>query len=198
MQNKSMNKKYTASLALIVLTVCAIGYGAMAFSNGVSQETPVVAAQRGYIDGWITVTKTDGKTGEVTYLAKNEHNVLTRVGASAIRDLIGGGTAGAAFDYIALGNNTNVTTTSIALWDEINETGLARAQGTTYLDGVGNWTLTHIFTSQSNDIIVNTTGVYNHTSEDDNMLLAGSDFTSATLQSSDTIQITWAFNVTGG
>jgi hypothetical protein len=139
-------------------------------------------------DRWcVQVTKADG-TKLPMYCGQNTY---TTAGQNATRDLLGDGSAGPGFKYIALGNGTAPASTDTSLNSEITSgqnSGLARALGTyTSLPAPGNWTISNTFTSSQNSQVVNTTALFNDSSS--GFELAGFSFTSATLQTNDQITI---------
>jgi len=125
------------------------------------------------------------KNGE---LIQCDHNVLTNNGKDLIQSYLSGG-AGAAVDYIALGNGSAPTSTSTTLDNEITTSGLARAQGSVSSVGTGNWSLNHQWTSTGDNIVVNTTALFNASSG--GTMFAGNEFTDVTLQKDDKINVTW-------
>jgi len=130
-------------------------------------------------------------SGIVEDLGCNE-NTWTNSGKNWTRDCIGQGVCGAtAFKYLALGNTSAPSATSTTLAGEIADCGLARASGTyvTETASVGNWTIYYTWTSTCNNEVVNTTAVFNATSG--GIMLAGTTITSATLQSSDQLQVNY-------
>ena len=139
------------------------------------------------------ITRADG-TIEPTECS---HNLLTNAGANASRDLLGN-VGGAAFDWIGL-CNASITCATPAITDttlsnEITTGGLDRAQGTyAVVAGAGNWTISKTFTADSDNILTNSTGLFNATSG--GTMLAENSFTLATLQTDDTIALTWQINL---
>ena len=115
------------------------------------------------------------------------HNILTNAGKDHIKYLLGVGLNSPAI-YLALGNTTAPTETDTSLPGEITGCGLDRAQGTYYSNGVGNWTISHTWTS-SCTITVNTTGLYNATSG--GTFFSGTSFSSVDLQADDQLTINY-------
>ncbi len=134
------------------------------------------------------------------YLNGNEvfckPNTLTALGKNMTRDRLTGG-AGAAVDYIGVGNSTGVNSTSPSLEGEISDCGLDRAQDTSVLNiDNGNWSYNYKFTSTCSGLIVNTTGIFNHTSANDGFLAGATFSSSVTLQTNDELNVTWYVFVT--
>ena len=128
-------------------------------------------------------------------LVSCQHNLLTNAGKNAIKDRLGSPGNLNVFDYIALANNTVAqSATDTALQGEWTTCGLSRTQGTFASEGVGNWSITAIFTSSCDDVIVNATGLYNATSG--GTLFAETTFPTRTLYDGDSIQIKWYIWVT--
>lgn len=158
----------------------------LAFIVTSSPSPNVVSQTQGlhHGDHWCTqILRADG-TLESPVCGENTY---TNAGKNATRDYLWG-TAGANFDYLALGNKTATSSTSTTLDGEYAGGGLQRAQGTIYnLAQAGNVTVSKTFTSTANNLLVNTTALFNATSG--GTLFAGFSFTSATLQTGDKIII---------
>lgn len=125
-------------------------------------------------------------------------NTLTNYGKNMIKfKLTGVAASQAAVDYIAVGNGSLPTASSTSLNSEIPDCGLTRAQDTSKADiATGNWSYSYQFTSTCDGVIVNTTGLFNHTSADTGFF-AGANFSSpVTLQTDDKLNITWYIFVT--
>jgi len=175
-----MNKKIIAVLGIIVIAGMLFGLGMqpVVFQQGLEEH--------GYIDGFISVYHNG-------VLVDRHHNVLTDLGANGIRDYLSGG-AGSAINYIAVGNGSDITTSSTSIpGGDITDCGFSRATGTLGIQGTGNWSFEKIYTSTCDGIVVNTSGMYNASSGD--YMFWGDDFTDCTLQSSDTLKITWNISV---
>jgi len=196
-----MNKKYILAIPL-VLALITVAY--VTGINAGSSAVPNTEVSEGlHWDGYVTVVKTDGKTGEKTILADGKHNTMTDIGVDAIKQAIGNGSSSGdvAYNYIALGNSTLPAKGDTSLTGEILLNGLTR-QIAAYTDaGVGNWSLSTTWTTsgtvEGTGILVNTSGVFN-TSVGGTGYLAGAEFTDAQLQNDDTINVVWQFNCTGG
>lgn len=122
-----------------------------------------------------------------------DHNVVTTAGLNAIKDYIGQGSGGAAFDYIALCNATAGCTAEDAadttLDNEYAAGGLSRAQGAYTSNGDGNWTYSKTFTATADNLLTNSTGIFNASST--GTMLAEKTFTLVTLQTNDQVTINW-------
>ena len=118
-----------------------------------------------------------------------DSNVITNDGLNHIKYLIGSGVSSGAVDYIALGNGTAPTQSSTNLSGEITNCGLSRSQGTYLSNGVGNWSIYKTFTSTCNNVVVNTTALFNATSG--GIIFAGDNFTDVNMQNGYQIQIYW-------
>jgi len=122
-------------------------------------------------------------------------NLLTNAGKDAIKDRLGSPGNLNVFDYIAVANNTQPqSTTDTALQGEWTTCGLARTQGTFASEGIGNWSITAVFSSTCDNVIVNATGLYNASSG--GVLFAETTFPTRTLYNGDSIQIKWYIWVT--
>lgn len=132
-------------------------------------------------------------------LVQCSHNTLTDAGKNAIRDYLGQGGA-AAFDYIALANNTKSTdyaVTNTSMSGEQTCCGLARAQGAYVAVGGanGNWTISKVFTCETEAVSeVNHTALFNASST--GTILAYNGFVPVDLQVDDQLNITWTLWVT--
>jgi heme exporter protein CcmD len=115
-----------------------------------------------------------------------KENVVTNVFKDDIETcMVQGGYC--VYNHIALGNTTAPAATDTSHPGRITGCGLDSADGTFVNEGTGNWTIYHTWTSSCNNIVVNTTGIYNDTNA--GHYGGGTTITSATLQSSDTIQV---------
>lgn len=124
-------------------------------------------------------------------------NALTNAGKDAIKDLLGDGTAGAGFDYIALGNGATPNASSVSMEDEIgNEQAVGRTQGTYASIGTGNWTISALFTANDTVSNINTTSLFNDSFPTNTTLFAYNTFTDVSLEDNDQINVTWTIWVT--
>ena len=148
--------------------------------------TPTVNSGINYVG--IRCMKLISPTGEIL-MDECDNNVITNDGLNHIKYLIGSGVSSGAVDYIALGNGTAPTTSSTNLSEEITNCGLSRSQGTYLSNGVGNWSIYKTFTSTCNNVVVNTTALFNATSG--GIIFAGDNFTDVNMQNGYQIQIYW-------
>lgn len=174
-----MNKNFVI-LALLVALVSVTIYSFPAIqTSGDSSQLDV--------DSSVCIYVNNKPVGECS------HNTMTNSGLNWTRDLIGNAAVGGAMNVIGVGNGT--TAESAALTDlnnRIADCGLAMAAGTysTTGLGVGNWSITKLFTSTCAGIIVNTTALYNSTAP--GTMFSGKNFSSSvTLQSGDQLNVTW-------
>jgi len=177
-----MNK----AILLASILIASLAAMAMMTSNtGISIKEPMhssssVCAQ---------IIRADGTTEDLGC----KENVWTNTGKNWTRDCIGQFLCGAtAFKYLAVGNGSAPSATSTTLDSEITTCGFNRTTAGTYVTeqaSVGNWTIYQTWTSTCNNLVVNSTAVFNATSA--GTMLAGTTITSATLQSSDQLQVNY-------
>lgn len=139
------------------------------------------------------VIRADGKKEDLGC----RHNLFTNYGKNITRDLLGTYSNLAAVNYIALANNTSApAATDVSLSGEYTACGVSRAAATynTQAASHGNWSMSKVFTSTCDSVVVVETGLYNSSSG--NTLFAETGFTNATLQTNDQINITWFIWVT--
>ena len=125
------------------------------------------------------------------------HNLFTNYGKNITRDLLGSYSNLAAVTAIGLANNTSApAATDVVLSGEYTACGMSRAAGTYNIQSAshGNWSVSKVFTSTCDSVVLVETGLYNSTSG--NTLFAETGFTNATLQTNDQINITWFIWVT--
>lgn len=145
------------------------------------------------IKGWVTVVKNAGRPDEQV-LCKNKPNLLTNGG----RDFFiaqcytneSAGTRGS--NFIALtSDSTGADAGDTTLPSEITTGGLARAAATTndHTNGTNSTTLAKTFTASATHTAVQMSGLFNAASS--GTLSHENTFTSVTLQSSDTLSVTW-------
>lgn len=180
MEKESKRTILLSSLLLATLLGVFVFANSLGISNVASPSQGIVHG-----DEWCAqITRADG-TIEAPFCGKNTY---TNAGKNATRDYIGAGSGGAAFDYIALGNASAPTATDTTLGNEYTDGGLSRAQGTYYsLATNGNWTIGYTFTATADNLLVNTTGIFNASSS--GVMFAGFSFADATLQTNDQITI---------
>lgn len=127
-------------------------------------------------------------------------NTMTNAGKEAIENQISG-VGGAyvnssAFRYLAVGNGTAPVAASTILGAEVCEAGLSRASGG-YMDysaQSGNWSISKQF-SVTATAYVNTTGIFNDTTNDTGVILSGASFTGRTVANGDTLNVTVIYSI---
>jgi|TARA_R110002020_G_scaffold458597_1_gene676090 hypothetical protein len=145
------------------------------------------------IKGYVTVIKNVGRPDEQV-LCLNKPNLLTNGGRdwmiAQVYTNTSAGTRGSGF--IALTSNTGAPAAGdTALASEITTGGLARADATTksHTGGTNSTTIQHTFTASATHTAVQKSGLFNASSGV--TLSHENTFTAVTLQSSDTLQVTW-------
>lgn len=121
-------------------------------------------------------------------------NLVVNAGLDAVERYLGQ-QGYAAFNYIALSNNTTHTPAAgdTSLVNEIATAGLGRATGTYYNNAVGNWSIVKTFTASSaiNDVCLS--GLFNQSAS--GTLLAENTFTQVDLQTNDQVTVNWTISV---
>ena len=145
------------------------------------------------IKGYVTVIKNVGRPDEQV-LCLNKPNLLTNGGRdwmiAQVYTNTSAGTRGSGF--IALTSDTGSPAAGdTALASEITTGGLARADATTksHTGGTNSTTIQHTFTASATHTAVQKSGLFNASSGV--TLSHENTFTAVTLQSSDTLQVTW-------
>ena len=145
------------------------------------------------IKGYVTVIKNVGRPDE-QILCENKPNLLTNGGRdwmiAQVYTNTSAGTRGSG--YIALTSNTaSPAAGDTALTAEITTGGLARADASTksHTAGTNSTTIQHTFTASATHTAVQKSGLFNAASGV--TLSHVNTFTAVTLQSSDTLQVTW-------
>tara|TARA_R110002012_G_scaffold183721_2_gene350173 strand:+ start:1387 stop:1917 length:531 start_codon:yes stop_codon:yes gene_type:complete len=145
------------------------------------------------IKGYVTVIKNVGRPDEQV-LCLNKPNLLTNGGRdwmiAQVYTNTSAGTRGSGF--IALTSNTGAPAAGdTALASEITTGGLARADATTksHTGGTNSTTIQHTFTASATHTAVQKSGLFNASSGV--TLSHENTFTAVTLQTSDTLQVTW-------
>ncbi len=125
------------------------------------------------------------------------HNVLTDSGRQMIKNFLRGLTPQTAnISVIALGNGSAPTASSTVLDSEITGCGLDNV--TAINNNINNtaWDLSYQWTSTCDNIVVNTTAIFNATADGiGSTMFAGATITSSTLQNTDKIQVNYTINV---
>jgi len=145
------------------------------------------------VHGYVTVIKNVGTDSE-EIICDNKHNLLTNSGRDWMHAQVytntGAGTIGAYF----IGLTTDTATPAAAntlLTSEITTGGLARAAGTTsHSAGTNSTTIQKTFTASATHTAVIKAALFNQLAVGGTMAHINT-FTSVTLQSSDTLQVTW-------
>jgi len=149
------------------------------------------------IHGYVTIIKNAGTDTE-EIICKDKHNLLTNSGRDWMHAQVYTNTAAGdrGAGYIAL---TTSTTTPAAgdtlLASEITTGGLERADATTktHSSGTNSTTLQHTFTSSATHTAVIKAALFNAASS--GTMAHINTFTSVTLQSADTLQVTWTLTL---
>ncbi len=145
------------------------------------------------IRGYVTVIKNVGKPNE-EIICMNKPNLLTNSGRDWMHAQVytntSAGTRGAG--YIGLTTNTDSpAATDTTLTGEITTNGLARADASTktHSSGTNSTTIQHTFTASGTHTAVQKAALFNAASS--GYMAHVNTFTPVTLQSSDTLQVTW-------
>jgi len=179
-----MNKNFVIAVLSIVLAITVIySFPAVQSSKDSSQLA---------LHSSVCIYKNNEPVGECT------HNAMMNIGLNWTRDLIGNGSASGQMDVIALGNFTSAETATLTTINNtetnapIPDCGLEPAEGaySVVSSSVGNWSISKVFTSTCDDVVVNTTALLNATSS--GTMFAGKNFAApVTLQSNDQLNVTW-------
>lgn len=184
-----MKKIYELGIILVFLAVIVI-----TASVQIGQVTPQV---QGLV--W---------NSEVCIYKNNEliqckPNILCTGGKNWTRDCIGKFECGATnFSIIALGNIStgSQSASDTTLANEWTTCNLGRKAGEyTELTGSsdGNWTVSAVWTANTNGCVVNTTALFNSTAAPPSgIMFAQNNFTTVNLQANDQINVTWTIWVT--
>ena len=145
------------------------------------------------ISGYVTIIKNAGKTNE-EIICKDKPNLLTNSGRDAFHALSYTNTAAGTrgYGYIALTTNTGTpAATDTALTGEITTGGLERADASTktHVAGTNTTTIQNTFTASGTHTAVIKAALFNAASA--GTMAHVNTFTQVTLQSSDTLQVTW-------
>ena len=149
------------------------------------------------VHGYVTIIKNAGTDTE-EIICKDKHNLLTNSGRDWMHAQVytntSAGDRGAG--YIALTTNAaSPAATDTALTSEITTGGLVRADATTktHSSGTNSTTLQHTFTSSATHTAVVKAALFNAASS--GTMAHINTFTSVTLQSADTLQVTWTLTL---
>ena len=182
-----MSKKLIVLPVLVLLAVSV----AVATLNG--NNTPVIRAKDG-ITFENTVCYYVQRAGQTNReLIECNTNTMTDIGLNTIKNLMGANSSAIPAVFIALGNDTAPGSTSEYLHQELNTSGMDRAEATyASAAGNGNWTIAFTWTATGHAFI-NTSAVFNHTSETDGIFAGDTLSSDVTLQNADQLTVTWNF-----
>ena len=148
------------------------------------------------IHGYVTIIKNAGMDNE-EIICKDKHNLLTNAGRDWMHAQVytntSAGTRGAG--WIGLSTDTTApaaTDTDLSAGSgEITTGGLDRKDATnkTHSSGTNSTTIQHTFTASATHTAVVKAGLFNASTG--GTMAHENTFTSVTLQSSDTLQVTW-------
>jgi len=149
------------------------------------------------IHGYVTIIKNAGTDTE-EIICKDKHNLLTNSGRDWMHAQVYTNTAAGdrGAGYIALTTSTTTpAATDTLLASEITTGGLERADATTKTHdaGTNSTTLQHTFTSSATHTAVIKAALFNAASS--GTMAHINTFTSVTLQSADTLQVTWTLTL---
>ncbi len=149
------------------------------------------------INGYVTIIKNVGTDAE-EIICLNKHNLLTNSGRDWMHAQVYTNTSAGdrAAGYIALTTNSaSPAAADTALTGEITTGGVERADATTktHVAGTNTTTIQHTFTSSATHTAVVKAGLFNAASG--GTMAHENTFTSVTLQSSDTLQVTWTLTL---
>jgi len=120
-------------------------------------------------------------------------DIITAVGKNAVAEKIGGLGSVSDFTYLALGYDGDTATVSdTTLGEEATDSGLARSAATVTTDSANVLQLVHTWTASATKTL-RECGVLNDATA--GVLLAHSDFNSISVDSDDSIQITYKITV---
>mgnify|MGYP003633597756 FL=1 len=149
------------------------------------------------INGYVTVIKNAGKDNE-EIICQNKPNLLTNSGRDWMHAQIYTNTAAGdrGAGYIALTTNTGTpAATDTALTGEITTGGLERADASSksHSAGTNTTTIQNTFTASATHTAVVKAGLFNAASS--GTMAHVNTFTSVTLASSDTLEVTWTITL---
>ena len=201
--------------AVMIVAIGLTGANLLTDSGLTDQEQLGTYQDSTQIYGHVTVIHSD-PDGNILSYAQTD-NLLSSTGKDCMAELIFGGTAGTSceggtasvFNTIVLFNGQSFPTTmnsTILLANEITAAGLAIADGDLltpaesviagdngYLDGSGSQTtIANTFVATTTQA-VDGAALFNGTPFD--AVLAGQQFTSVTLNSADTLAVTWTITL---
>ena len=187
------------SVLLLSLAVTAFGQNEKTL---VGDRADVSVVRAGiHTDNIVTVIARHADGSE--FYRHESHNLKTTGGIDAIASMVSNtGTQAAAANYIALSSTLSspsasdcaAGSSSCTLVSEITTSGLARAKATyAHTAGASTYTLTYTWTASASVSAVTGAGVFNASSS--GTLVFENTFTSVSLNSGDTIQVTWTITI---
>ena len=198
-----MNKKYDKSqLIPVVLSSAILAVALIVFAQSAALQSSLPSNLWFGVYGYKCVWVNDK-------LIDCSPNLITRAGRNMTRDMLsyvnGSGAGGPAAingtSSISLSNDGTATSDERSVCpSEINAAGLTRAAATIYQVGnysvaASNISVTYKFTATATQAVQKTC-LSNSTAVSGAVLIAEDTFTSVTLNSGDTINITWYIGVT--
>jgi hypothetical protein len=129
------------------------------------------------------------------YYTHTDHNLRTNAGGDAQASQMGNtATQAAACNYIALSNDATAPAAGdTTLASEIAANGLSRAQGTyAHTNGTSSFTIQKVFTATGTQASQKT-GLFNAASS--GTLCFENTYTQVTVNSGDTLTVTWTINI---
>lgn len=148
------------------------------------------------VEGTISAWKTDGRTGEVTMLAENKHNLMTNLGLNWIRGRVNGSTVSA----LSNGNLSLSASASApsASWTQLpgeldNTAGFGRVAATYANNGTGKWNLTYTWTATGTQYVQLVGSQWDSTSQSDLNLFSAGQITNQTYNLNDTLTLVYSF-----
>jgi len=149
------------------------------------------------IHGYVTVIKNAGKPNE-EIICLNKHNLLTNSGRDWMHGQVYTNTVAGDRGAGYIGLTTDATSPSASdttLTSEITTGGLARADASTktHSSGTNTTTIQHTFTASATHTNVQKAALFNASSS--GTMAHENTFTPVTLQSSDTLQVTWTLTL---
>jgi len=197
-----MNKKDLLAIVCVLAITLSFIYSGMVSTNSVNYYKHVSALYETAVTHQV---KHNGVWGPIYY---DGHNLVTSTGLNfSVGKIFGVPNAGAApFTVIALGNYSNITEAMTFINNTASNTAIADCTltptnvTTPLYVSLGNVSMSALWTSGCNNEIVNTTALYNYTTNGtSNAMFAGKNFSaSVTLQSGDQLNVTWYVWATSG
>ncbi len=170
-------------------------------TSGFDKKSNRFAEEHQVIHGFVTVVKNEGREDEQV-LCKNVHNVLTDSGRDAMHVALYTNTGAAAqipFKFIALSVNTGGFSAShTALAGEIESGGLSRALATTqfHSGGSNQSTIAKTFTATGTHTAVQLSALFDEIGPPVTGVMGHENtFTPASLESADTLTVTWTLTL---